>query len=69
MRIVCGLAGSVENKFDFVLINQYDGKGLRGLLHAHPEDVLELRVMSNTVLYDMNYPSNYQREIVRRKNM
>jgi molybdenum cofactor cytidylyltransferase len=51
------------------VLTQYDGEGLRGLVHAHPKDVFELRVRSSAVLYDMDCPDDYQREITRHKNM
>ncbi|MHC4741578.1 MAG: nucleotidyltransferase family protein [Planctomycetota bacterium] len=39
----------------------YDDIGLRGLLHAHPEDVFELSVSSSAVLSDIDYPEDYRR--------
>jgi molybdenum cofactor cytidylyltransferase len=44
-------------------INQHhDGVGLRGLLHAHPDDVHELSVSEAWVLSDMNSPEEYEKE-------
>ena len=37
--------------------------GLRGLLHAHPDDVFELIASTPAILSDMNYPEDYQREL------
>ncbi|MFH1716223.1 MAG: nucleotidyltransferase family protein [Planctomycetota bacterium] len=49
---------------DEILAN-YDDVGLRGLLHAHPEDVFELAVSSSAVLSDMDCPEDYRRELER----
>ncbi len=48
-----------------VLID-YDTVGLRGVLMAHPEDVLEFDVPSSAVLSDMDSPDDYRRELTRR---
>ena len=45
------------------ILSQYDGAGLRGLLHAHPDDVLELAAPAPSILSDMDYPEDYQREL------
>lgn len=45
------------------VLNHYDNVGLRGLLHAHTDDVFELAVSTSSVLSDMDYPQDYQREI------
>jgi molybdenum cofactor cytidylyltransferase len=45
------------------VLTRYDDLGLRGLLHAHPEDVLELPADSASVLSDMDYPQDYLREL------
>jgi molybdenum cofactor cytidylyltransferase len=47
------------------LLTRYDDVGLRGLLTAHPEDVLELSVPTDAVLSDMDYPEDYQQELAR----
>jgi molybdenum cofactor cytidylyltransferase len=44
------------------VLTRYDDLGLRGLLRAHPEDVFELPADSASVLSDMDYPEDYQRE-------
>jgi len=44
---------------------RHDDLGLRGLLRAHPEDVLELPADSASVLSDMDYPQDYLRELGR----
>ena len=41
----------------------YDGVGLRGLLHAHPDEVFELSVSTSSVLSDMDLPEDYLREL------
>ena len=45
------------------ILTHYDNVGLRGLLHAHPEDVLELTVSTSAVLSDMDCPEDYRREL------
>jgi len=45
------------------ILNSYDDVGLRGLLVAHPDDILELDVASTAVLADMDYPEDYRREL------
>ncbi len=41
----------------------FDDAGLRGLLHAHPEDIFEPTVSTPAVLSDMDYPDDYRREL------
>ena len=45
------------------ILTQYDDVGLRGLLHAHKDDIFELSVTAPGVLSDMDYPEDYQREL------
>lgn len=45
------------------ILTRYDDVGLRGLLHAHPDEVFELTVSTSSVLSDMDYPDDYQREL------
>ena len=45
------------------ILTHYDHVGLRGLLHNHPEDIFELTVTNASVLTDMDYPEDYQREL------
>jgi molybdenum cofactor cytidylyltransferase len=45
------------------ILTRYDDVGLRGLLHAHPDDVFELTVSTSSVLTDMDYPDDYKREL------
>jgi len=45
------------------ILTQYDDVGLRGLLHAHPDEVFELSVSSSAVLSDMDCPEDYQRQL------
>jgi molybdenum cofactor cytidylyltransferase len=42
---------------------RFDDVGLRGLLQAHPDEVLELEVASPCVLFDMDDPEDYEREL------
>jgi len=41
----------------------FDKVGLRGLLHAHPDDIFELSVSTPAVLSDMDRPEDYRREL------
>lgn len=45
------------------ILNDYDNVGLRGLLHAHGDDVFELTVSTGAVLCDMDCPEDYRREL------
>ncbi|TKJ38909.1 MAG: hypothetical protein CEE38_04220 [Planctomycetes bacterium B3_Pla] len=45
------------------ILTHYNDVGLRGLLHAHPEDVFELAVSTSAVLSDMDCPEDYRREL------
>jgi molybdenum cofactor cytidylyltransferase len=45
------------------ILASYDDVGLRGLLHAHPDDVFDLEVPNSSVLSDMDYPEDYHREL------
>ena len=45
------------------ILTHYDDVGLRGLLHAHPDEVFELTVSNSSVLSDMDVPQDYQREL------
>jgi molybdenum cofactor cytidylyltransferase len=45
------------------ILTHYDNLGLRGLLHAHSDDVFELTVSTSAVLSDMDCPEDYRREL------
>jgi len=45
------------------ILTRYDNVGLRGLLHAHPDEVFELAVSTSAVLSDMDFPQDYRREL------
>jgi molybdenum cofactor cytidylyltransferase len=45
------------------ILTQYDDVGLRGLLHAHPDDVSELKVSTSGVLCDMDCPEDYRKAL------
>jgi molybdenum cofactor cytidylyltransferase len=47
------------------VLSQFDGTGLRGLLLAHPVEVLELETGAPSVLSDMDNPEDYRRELER----
>jgi molybdenum cofactor cytidylyltransferase len=50
------------------ILNHYDDIGLRGLIHAHPEDVCEVEFSTPNVMDDMDFPEDYERETKRYKN-
>jgi molybdenum cofactor cytidylyltransferase len=54
-------------RFADEVLTRHDDVGLRGLLRAHPDDVLELPGGSQAVLSDMDCPDDYQREADRLK--
>jgi molybdenum cofactor cytidylyltransferase len=45
------------------ILTCHEGVGLRGLLQAHPDDILELPVSEPSVLADIDYPEDYRREL------
>ena len=45
------------------ILTHYGDVGLRGLLHNHSDDIYELTVSNASVLCDMDYPEDYQREL------
>jgi molybdenum cofactor cytidylyltransferase len=45
------------------VLTRFDDTGLRGLLHAHPEQVREFAVSSLDVLLDMDLPEDYRRAL------
>ena len=45
------------------IVTSFDNIGLRGLLHAHPDDIFELNVSTPTILSDMDHPEDYRREL------
>ncbi len=45
------------------ILTHYDDIGLRGLLYAHKEDIFELPVKTSGVLWDMDCPEDYRREL------
>ena len=47
------------------VLTRHDGVGLRGLLRAHPDYVLEFPVSTPAVLSDMDCPEDYRRELAR----
>ena len=53
----------VAKHYQTEILTQYDDIGLRGLLHAHPDDIFELCVSTSSVLFDMDYPEDYLREL------
>jgi molybdenum cofactor cytidylyltransferase len=47
------------------ILTGYEDVGLRGLLEAHPEDVLSVEVNTRGVLEDIDVPEDYRRMIAR----
>ena len=47
------------------ILTRYEGRGLRGLLDTHPQDVFELEVATAGILEDIDLPEDYQRAIAR----
>jgi molybdenum cofactor cytidylyltransferase len=43
------------------ILESYEDTGLRGLLAAHPDDVLELEIADQSILADMDTPDDYHR--------
>jgi molybdenum cofactor cytidylyltransferase len=50
------------------ILTNYDDIGLRGILHAHNDDVFEMNVSSPAVLSDMDNPDDYRRELKEYEN-
>jgi len=48
------------------IATRYDEVGLRGLLQAHPEDVIEVEVAEPGVLEDIDAPEDYRRTVGER---
>jgi molybdenum cofactor cytidylyltransferase len=49
-------------KYRNELLHHHDGNGLRGLLDAHAEEVLQMAVTSRSVIEDMDTPEDYERQ-------
>jgi molybdenum cofactor cytidylyltransferase len=47
------------------ILTNFDDIGLRGILQAHNSDVYEMIFSDRSVISDMDYPRDYQREIER----
>jgi len=54
-----------SGRFRQEVLARYDDVGLRGLLRAHPRDVLEFEAGDSSVLTDVDYPEDYRRELGR----
>ena len=50
------------------ILTRHDGRGLCGLLQAHPQDVFELEVATAAILEDIDLPEDYRRTIGRLSN-
>lgn len=53
----------VPRRFHTEIMNRFDDTGLRGLLRAHPEAMIEVTVDTPSILEDMDYPEDYQRAL------
>jgi molybdenum cofactor cytidylyltransferase len=49
------------------ILTRYDETGLRGLIHAHEQDVLEVCITEAAVLRDMDRIEDYHRELGHRE--
>ncbi len=47
------------------ILTRHEGRGLRGLLEAHPRDIFELEVGTAGILEDVDLPEDYRRAIGR----
>lgn len=54
-----------SDRFREEVMTSFGDLGLRGLLHAHPEEVFGLSVSTSAVLSDMDHPEDYLRELDR----
>ena len=45
------------------ILTHYEGCGLRGLLDAHPQEILESEVATSGILEDIDLPEDYRRAI------
>lgn len=41
--------------------------GLRGLVYNHPEDILEVKVKTSSILQDIDNPEDYKKELTKNK--
>jgi len=41
--------------------------GLRGLVYSHPEDIMEVKVKTASILKDIDYLEDYQKELAKNK--
>ena len=54
-----------SSRFVGEILTEYDGVGLRGLLDAHPTEVVELAVADEGVVQDVDVPEDYRRALER----
>jgi molybdenum cofactor cytidylyltransferase len=47
------------------ILTNFDGQGLRALLQAHPNQVLELEVSDPAITEDIDHPEDYRRALER----
>lgn len=53
----------IPMKYRSEILEQYDTVGLRGLIRAHPEVIVEVALNTGSVLEDMDYPEDYERAL------
>jgi molybdenum cofactor cytidylyltransferase len=52
----------IATRFRDELLSRHEGVGLRGLLDAHPQEVLRVEIADAAALEDMDTPEDYQRQ-------
>ena len=52
----------ISTRYRDEILTGYDAIGLRGLLHAHPDDVFDLPASTPSVLSDVDTPADWRRE-------
>lgn len=58
----------ISTIFKDEILTNFDDIGLCGLLRAHDSDIYEMNVSDSSVVTDMDYPEDYQREINKLEN-
>jgi len=55
----------IDLRYSGEIMDLADETGLRGLLHAHPGDILEVPVESPEILADIDDPETYRRKLLQ----
>jgi molybdenum cofactor cytidylyltransferase len=53
----------ISTRYRDEILTCYNNLGLRGLMHAHGDDLLEIEVPTSAVLVDIDSPEDYRREV------